>query len=191
MIRSFNRKQRMLAVWNVGTGLIAYGLAWCFFFFVTGQAIRMLPPGQPPWLSWAVPATALVIVTASGWRRFQTGKVEADLSDAVMWKAEVESAGAFVAQYRVNQVSSLAWSLSQLFLAGPLRLLEAVRRWRSCLPEGTDLELRMTGLLRELKSRNQWVDVATFRDHWEAMAALIRTGQVEFSSIKGRVRASS
>jgi hypothetical protein len=96
-----------------------------------------------------------------------------------------------VVQDRVNQLSSSAWMLGELFLAGPLRLLQALDLWRSCLPIGTDLEQRMTLLLRELRSRNQWVSAESFKDHWEPLSALIRTGHVDFSSIKGRVRASS
>ena len=53
------------------------------------------------------------------------------------------------------------------------------------------LTLMMLVLLRDLKLRNQWVPVQSFQHHGEALAALIRTGHVEFSSIKGRLRATS
>ena len=150
----------------------------------------MLPPGLPDWFESAASASILAIITVSGWIRHRRNEA-ADLSDAVMWKGDVDMPGAFVAQDRINQVSATAWMLSQLFLAGPQRILQAFDLWRSCLPVGTDLEQRMLLLLRELRSRNQWVPVESFQQHGEALAALIRTGHVEFSSIKGRLRASS
>lgn len=190
MIRSFNRRQRIRAVLSVLIGIVSYLLAFGFFYFVANRAASMLPPGLPGWFESAVSSSVLVIITASGWIRHRRNE-EADLSDAVMWKGDVDMPGAFVAQVRINQVSSSAWMLSQVFLAGPMRILRAVDLWRSCLPVGTELEQRMLVLLRELKSRNQWVPVEPFQHHGEALAALIRTGHVEFSSIKGRLRASS
>lgn len=171
-------------------GIFAYLLAFGFFHFVANRAASMLPPGLPWWFERAVSSSVLAIISVAGWIRHRRNE-EADLSDAVMWKGDVDMPGAFVAQARINQISSSAWILSQLFLAGPLRILQAVDLWRSCLPVGTDLEQRMLVLLRELKARNQWVSVESFRHHGDALAALIRTGHVEFSSIKGRLRASS
>ncbi|MCW1887107.1 hypothetical protein OKA04_20380 [Luteolibacter flavescens] len=113
------------------------------------------------------------------------------MDDAVMWKEGVDSIGAAELRFRVNQLSASTWILSTLFTAGPVRLLVAYDLWRSCLPVDADLERRMALLLRELQSQGKWVAADSFRDHWEPLSALIRTGHVEFSSIKGRVRASS
>ncbi len=190
MIKSFNRRQRIRAVISVMMGIAAYLLASGFFYLATHQALRMLDPSAGVEWRFGIPAAVLVVISLSGWLRHRRDE-SSDLSDAVMWKGDVETPGAFVVQDRVNQLSSSAWMLSQLFLAGPLRFLQAVDLWRSCLPVGTDLEQRMTLLLRELKSRNQWVSAESFKDHWEPLSALIRTGHVDFSSIKGRVRASS
>jgi hypothetical protein len=190
MIRRFNRRQRIRAVGSFLIGVVAYFLAFGFFHFIAGRAASMLPPGIPDRIEITVSASVLTLITLSGWIRHRRN-VPAELSDAVMWKGEVETPGAGIAQLRINQVSSTAWMLSQLFLAGPLRILQAVDMWRSCLPVGTGLEQRMELLLRELKSRDRWVPVESFKDHWEPMAALIRTGHVDFSSIKGRVKASS
>ena len=190
MLRRFNRRQRIRAVGSILIGIVAYLLAFAFFYFVANRAASMLPPGLPDWFESAASASILAIITVSGWIRHRRNEA-ADLSDAVMWKGDVDMPGAFVAQDRINQVSATAWMLSQLFLAGPQRILQAFDLWRSCLPVGTDLEQRMLLLLRELRSRNQWVPVESFQQHGEALAALIRTGHVEFSSIKGRLRASS
>ena len=190
MIRRFNRRQGIRAVGSILIGIVAYLLAFAFFYFVANRAASMLPPGLPDWFESAASASILAIITVSGWIRHRRNEA-ADLSDAVMWKGDVDMPGAFVAQDRINQVSATAWMLSQLFLAGPQRILQAFDLWRSCLPVGTDLEQRMLLLLRELRSRNQWVPVESFQQHGEALAALIRTGHVEFSSIKGRLRASS
>jgi hypothetical protein len=190
MIRQFNRRQRIRAAGSFLIGVVAYLLAFGFFHFMAGRAVSMLPPGLPAWFECAVAGFALALISLSGWIRHRRN-VPADLSDAVMWKGDVETPGACIAQVRINQVSSTAWTLSQLFLAGPLRILQAVDLRRSCLPVGTDLEQRMAFLLRELRSRDRWVPVESFKDHWEPMSALIRTGHVDFSSIKGRVKASS
>ncbi len=190
MIRRFNRRQRIRAVGSILIGIVAYLLAFAFFYFVANRAASMLPPGLPDCFESAASASILAIITVSGWIRHRRNEA-ADLSVAVMWKGDVDMPGAFVAQDRINQVSATAWMLSQLFLAGPQRILQAFDLWRSCLPVGTDLEQRMLLLLRELRSRNQWVPVESFQQHGEALAALIRTGHVEFSSIKGRLRASS
>ena len=104
MIQSFNRRQRIRAVLSVLIGIVAYLLAFGFFYFVAYRAASMLPPGLPWWFECAVSSSILVIITASGWIRHRRNE-EADLSDAVMWKGDVEMPGAFIAQDRINQVS--------------------------------------------------------------------------------------
>jgi hypothetical protein len=190
MIRSFNRRQRFKAVGSLVSGFLAYLIAWAFFYFVAGQAFRMSGTNPAPWWVPAITAAVLLLITFSGWRKHRSGQ-ESNFGDAVWWQGEVETLGAAVTQYRVNRMSSSAWFLSVLFTAGPVGFLRAIDLWRSCLPVDHELEQRMTLLLRELRSRNQWVAADSFRDYWEPMSALIRTGHVEFSSIKGRVRASS
>jgi len=190
MIRSFNRRQRLKATGSVVTGVLAYLIAWFFFRYVVAQGLRMSGVDASPWLAPSVTAAVLCVITISGWRQHRSGR-EPDMSDAVLWKEGVESFGAAEMQLRVNQVTSSAWVLASLFTAGPVGLLKAFDLWTSCLPADEDLERRMSLLLRDLKSRGQWVSADSFRDHWEPLSALIRTGHVEFSSIKGRVRASS
>jgi hypothetical protein len=190
MIRSFNRRQRFKAAGSLVSGILAYLIACAFFYFVVGQAFRMSGVKPEPWWVPAITAAVLLVITISGWKQHRSGQ-DPDMNDAVMWKGDVETFGAAEMQYRVNQVSSSAWLLSSLFTAGPLGILRACDLWKSCLPVDDDLERRMSLLLRELKSRNQWVSADSFRDHWEPLSALIRTGHVEFSSIKGRLRASS
>src|SRR5690606_34851710 len=94
-------------------------------------------------------------------------------------------------QERANRLSSLVWFLTLVFTAGPVRILRMWDLLRSCLPMDPELERRMESLLLDLRSRNQWIDASCFHDRWDEMSALIRTGHVEFSSIKGRVRACS
>ena len=190
MIRSFNRRQRWKAVGSLVSGILAYLIAWLFFRFATAQALKMWGGDVEPWVLPSIAAAALLVITFSGWKRHRSGR-ENDFNDAVWWKGDVETTGAAVMQYRVNELSSSAWFLASLFTAGPVGILKAIDLWKSCLPVDGDLEQRMTSLLRELRSRNQWVAADSFRDHWEPMSALIRTGHVEFSSIKGRLRASS
>lgn len=190
MIRPFNRRQRLRAVGSLLSGVVAYLIAWAFFRFATGQAMRMSGIEPAPWLAPAITAAVLLVITISGWMQHRSGR-DREMGDAVWWKGDVETPGAASMQERVNQMSSSAFFLASLFTAGPVGILRAVDLWTSCLPVSGDLEQRMTLLLRELRSRNQWVAADSFRDHWEAMSALIRTGHVEFSSIKGRVRASS
>ena len=190
MIRSFNRRQRLKAVGSVLTGILAYLIAWAFFRYATGRILMMTGVDSSPWLAPSITAAVLLVITVSGWRQHRSGQ-DADMSDAVFWKGGVETYGAAEAQYRVNQLSSSAWFLASIFTAGPVGILRACDLWKTCLPVDDDLERRMSLLLRELKSRGQWVAADSFRDHWEPLSALIRTGHVQFSSIKGRVRASS
>ena len=49
MIRSFNRRQRIRAVLSLIIGIVAYLLAFGFFYFVANRAASMLPPGLPRW----------------------------------------------------------------------------------------------------------------------------------------------
>ena len=190
MIRPFNRRQRLRAVGSALSGILAYSIACVFFYFVAWQAFRMSGVKPAPWWVPAITAAVLLLVTFSGWRQHRSGR-ESNVNDAVWWKGGVETMDAAGMQDRVNQLSSSTWFLSSLFTAGPVGILRAIDLWKSCLPVDPDLERRMSLLLRELKSRGKWVAADSFRDHWEPLSALIRTGHVEFSSIKGRVRASS
>jgi len=190
MIRSFNRRQRIRAVGSLVSGVLAYLIACAFFYFVTWQAFRMSGVKPAPWWIPAITAAVLLLITFSGWQKHRSGQ-ESNFNDAVWWKGGVETMDAAVTQYRVNQLSSSTWFLTSLFTAGPVGILRAIDLRRSCLPVDDALERRMSLLLRELQSRNQWVAADSFHDHWEPLSALIRTGHVEFSSIKGRVRASS
>lgn len=190
MIRSFNRRQRIKAVGSLVSGILAYLIGAAFFYFVAGQAFRMSGTKPEPWWIPAITAAILLLISFSGWRQHRSGR-ENSFEDALWWKGDVGTMDAAVTQLRVNQLSSSTYFLTSLFTAGPVGILRAIDLWKSCLPVDDELERRMSLLLRELQSRNQWVDAASFRDHWEALSALIRTGHVEFSSIKGRVRASS
>lgn len=190
MIRSFNRRQRFKAVGSFVSGILAYLIAFAFFYFVAGQAFRMSGVNPAPWWLPAITAAVLLVISISGWKKHRSGD-ETNFNDAVWWKGGVETMDAAVMQGRVNQLSSSTWFLTSLFTAGPVGVLKAIDLWKSCLPVDPDLERRMSLLLRELRSRNQWIAADSFRDHWEPLSALIRAGHVEFSSLKGRVRASS
>jgi hypothetical protein len=190
MIRSFNRRQRFKSVGALVSGILAYLIACAFFYFAAGQAFRMSGIKPEPWWVPAITAAILLLISFSGWKKHRSEQ-ESDFNDGVWWKGGVETVGAAVMQNRVNQLSSSTWLLASIFTAGPVGVLRAIDLWKSCLPLDDDLERRMSLLLRELQSRNQWVAADSFRDHWEPLSALIRSGHVEFSSIKGRVRASS
>ena len=190
MIRSFNRRQRIKAVGSLVSGILAYLIGAAFFYFVAWQAFRMSGAKPEPWWIPAITAAILLLITFSGWKKHRSEQ-EGSFDDAVWWKSDVGTTDAAVMQYRVNQLSSSTYFLTALFTAGPVGILRAIDLWRSCLPVDEELERRMSLLLRELQSRKQWVDAASFLDHWETLSALIRTGHVEFSSIKGRVRAPS
>ena len=131
MIRRFNRRQRIRAVGSILIGIVAYLLAFAFFYFVANRAASMLPPGLPDWFESAASASILAIITVSGWIRHRRNEA-ADLSDAVMWKGDVDMPGAFVAQDRINQVSATAWMLSQLFLAAPLPIRASCKPVTQC-----------------------------------------------------------
>jgi hypothetical protein len=190
MIRFFNRRQRLKAVGSLVSGILAYLIACAFFYLAAWQAFRMSGIKPEPWWVPAITAAVLLLISFSGWKKYRSGR-ESDFNDGVWWKGEADTVGAAVMQNRVNELSSSTWVLASIFTAGPVGFLKAIDLWKSCLPLDPDLERRMSLLLRELQSRNQWVAADSFRDHWEPLSALIRSGHVEFSSIKGRVRASS
>ena len=90
MIRSFNRRQRWKAVGSLLTGVLCYGLAWAFFALATWRGLDIAEVKDMPWLQTAVPAFALVVVTAGGWKRHRSQR-DPDISDAVWWKGDVET----------------------------------------------------------------------------------------------------
>lgn len=190
MIRAYNRRQRWSAVISLLIGLFAYAAAAGFFALATWLVLRMIGNGGMPWLQIAVPLAILLLLTVSGWKRHRSQRAS-DPAGPLLWQSDVRSFTLALTQLRVNQVTSSAWFLSELFFSGPERILRAIDSWRSCLPVDADLEQRMTDLLEELRALGKWQSLDAFLDRWEELSALIRSGHVEFSAVKGRLRAAA
>ena len=81
-----------------------------------------------------------------------------------------------------------AYLLGQVFLAGPLRLLGARQNMRNIIRTEHGLGQRLTTLLEEIRAKGKWHSVADYADRRDDVALLVRMEQVEYSARKGRIR---
>jgi hypothetical protein len=79
---------------------------------------------------------------------------------------------------------------AQIFFAGPRLLCSGIAHICSRLPNDPDLEVRMREVLERLRTAKQWETAQVYRDHAEAVGALIRCGLVDFSASKSTMKAA-
>ncbi|WP_338289613.1 hypothetical protein [Luteolibacter sp. LG18] len=189
MIRRFNQALAFRSLWAFFLSLAGYAMAAGFvwlFLLLMGDTLHVQ--------NWWLPAGIVGfwgVVTSSGWRRWRSGLSYYGAVDALGFLDLDEShGGALLVQNRSAQVTGIAYALSQVFLSGPLQALKAVSLLRARLPEDVLTEERLKDLLEGIRAKGSWHSIDTWAGREGDVSALIRMGMVEFSSTKGRLRAS-
>jgi hypothetical protein len=192
MISAFNRRQVFKSLGHLLLAPFGFLVTWIFFYWaVPSIAAWFIDEKSLP--SWLGPTSAwvfVVLLSYSAWQRHASEKAAFELESGMFWTNEPEGGGGAVMQWRVNQWAGSVWLLAGLFISGPLSLFRAVSAWKLRLPNDPKLEDRMEALLQELRTQNKWLAAGLFSGQWKEMTALIRVGAVDFSALKGRVKAA-
>ena len=191
LIARHNRKQLLKALLWLVLSPIGFFLAWEFFRWIPGAVAGQWDREIPEAYALAFAVVMMLMVIFAAWKRHQTQREAFDLATAMLWQSDPVGGGGAMTRYRVNQIAGFAWFVIGIFLSGPLCLFRSISAFRGRLPHDDQLESRMGRLLDELRADDRWLDVGRFDGRFEELFALVRTGDVEFSSIKGRVKAAS
>lgn len=190
MIATYNRKELAWAVLSAVGAAVCYGLAFAFFrfsfWFVTDAF------GYPQWRasSSLAAATALVVVTFSGyWTWRQRGGFSSYEESGLYHRlGKGEFGSAYMVGRHVHRVTGNAYLLSQLFLSGPLLALRALSHLHNRIPYEPGLEGRLHDVLEKLRQANRWQGEEDHRDALREILLLARMRQIDFSVAKGSAR---
>ena len=189
MISAFNRRQVLWGILGLAGSVVCYVLAWWFIQRVAMDALQSfhLPTTHATWLSWLV----LVIITFSGWRTWKSGQGFQSYSESVFspdltcgdettWARAVDNPG--------QRARGVAYLLSQLFLSGPLLMLESRQRLKNRIPDEAGLETKLADMMAILRTANRWQGLADYPGKEREILLLGRMKQIDFSQYQGRVR---
>lgn len=193
MIPRYNRHQMLLAIGSLLLGLTGYTLAYLFF--------RHMPALVASYCgtAWDEPYLvlgglgALGVISWSGWRIWRAGGGFSGYRDSGFYH-ELDlstSGGANVVDFYAHRVTAWTHLLSQIFLAGPLMVLRAVRHLRNRIPPSADTETLLADTLARLRAANKWQSLSDYPGSEVPILLLARMGLIDFSSVRGpRFKAS-
>lgn len=186
MIRSYNLRQILLAVFSLLGSAVSYGCAWLFFrwvpSFAAGSFGLRIPPEAAMWIAIA----CLLVITATGYRVWKSGGgLQGYHESALYHDMDLVSGGSVIVDLYAHRITGSAHILSQIFMAGPLWLLRAGTLWTSRIPNEPGLENRLGGTLSMLRQIRKWQAITEHPEHSEEILYLARMGKIDFSTAKG------
>jgi len=189
MIQRYNRSQTLRAIFSLFIGLVA--LLVPFIFLRLAAAMGSYAFG----LEWSdglcdfIGLAGVVLVSISGYRTWKAkGGLHSYHESAFFHDLGGDTGGAVMVDYYAHRITAPAHVLNQLFLAGPLRLLDAWTAWNSRLPESVELESRLEQALVTLKAANKWQSLSEHPGQRNEILNLAQMGLIDFSAHKGEPR---
>lgn len=192
MIKRYNLSQLTKAAFSLILGTLAVLLTFVFLRF----AMSMLSWGFR--LDWSgglcdlLAMAGLALVGFSGYRTWRAKGGLHSYHESAFYHDMGEGVGsAEMLDYYAHRVTAPAHLLNQLFLAGPLRLLDAWTVWKSRLPESAELEGRLEKTLATLKAANKWQSISEYPALRTEILHLAQMELIDFSAYKGEPRIKS
>jgi hypothetical protein len=189
VILRFNILQVLEGVVCVAGSLLGYGAAYLFFRYVPTFIAHQFRLGWPSWWFVAFSLAMLVVVTISGYRLWKTrGGFYGYHESAVYHDFGGDSGGGTVVDFYAHRITGPAYMLGQVFAAGPLLALRALRHFRNLIPSEFGLETRLGELLARLRQLNKWQGLREYPDEERDILLLVRMRKIDFSARKGEPR---
>lgn len=189
MIEHYNRSQTLKAVFAMLIGLVAVVLTFVLIHFAVSMASKGFGLGLSSGLSQFIAVVGVCLVGFSGYRTWKTkGGLHSYHESAFYHDLGEGSGGAVMVDFYAHRVTAPAHLLNQLFLSGPLRLLEAWTLFKSRLPNDPDLESQLQKALATLKVANKWQSLSDYPSQRNEILHLAQIGLVDFSAHKGEPR---
>lgn len=187
MIDQYNQRQVIRGITAALLSLIAYVVAFYFFKFAWLLITSSFSDTVRSY-DTAFAIACLGIVTVAGIRHGRTGKGHYGLEDSgLQVQIDADSGGAFFTELYANRVTTPAYLLSQVFLAGPLQLIKCMRCFRSRLEAQLGLENRLLELQKEVESRPKRHPLSEYLGRESDIFLLARMDRIAFSARKGTV----
>ncbi len=130
----------------------------------------------------------LAILLSSGYSVWKKGNGLTSFGESALYVeslAKSETGGAYAVNRELGQVTGTSHLLSQIFLAGPLMLLNAATRFASLISSKGDLEKRMGEVLERSRDANKWQDLKEYVGVEEELQNLIRIGAIQYGISRG------
>ena len=188
VIRSFNRKQLVAGVFAILVGLFCSWLGYLFFRYVPTWALSQfgleLSAGTEGMIGWL----GVLAIFSSGYAMWAKGGGFTSLEDSILSLeplTDFSTGGAYAVHRQLAQVTASSHLLSQTFLAGPLMLLNGIKRIRLRVPASPSLEERLVDTLSLIRAAEKWQGLNDYPGREEEIRYLARIGAIDFGNPKG------
>jgi len=186
MIRRYNFHQILRAVFFLFGGLLCYFLAYLFFRHIPVYIGHSFGYPLSSGAAKGVTAFALSVINLGGYRTWQAGGGLRGYHESALYHdLGEETGGAVGVGFYAHRITGTAHILSQIFLAGPLGLLNTCTALRSLIPPSQQLEGKLQDALETLQVANKWQPITDHSDITEEILYLARMGKIDFSAAKG------
>jgi hypothetical protein len=187
MIRRYNRSQIIVGVLAIIGGLFCSWLGYLFFRYLLAYALEsfgvVVSIGTETMIGWL----GLVVLFSSAYSIWNKGGGLTSFGESALYfecLAGSDTGGALVVNRRLGQLTGSAHALSQLFLAGPLMLFNAVTRFANLIPASLELEGRMLKVLERSRAMNKWEKIEEYAGVEEEVGYLIQIDAIDFGTPK-------
>ena len=183
MIRRYNFHQVLRALFHLVSGLLCYFLAYLFFRYAPEFICHQFDIPLSTKAANGAAALGLAVVTFSGYRSWRAGGGLRGYHESALYHdLGEETAGAFVVDFYAHRVTGPAHVLSQVFLAGPLGLLNFRTTLSSLIPHSDLLAGRLEKALEVLQTTNKWQSITDHPDITTEILYLAQMDQIDFST---------
>ena len=188
MIRRYNRYQITMAVLAILGGLFCSWLGFLFFRYVPSWAIERFEIEVAESSALTIGLVGLLALYSSGYAIWKKGGGLTSPENSVFYLetlANSETGGAYQVHRSIAPVTGTSYFLSQLFLAGPLMIFNAISRIKNLIPLSDPLETRMKDVLAEIKGADKWQGLEDYPGKMEEIRYLARISAIDFGAAKG------
>jgi len=189
MIKSHNIKQVVMAVFLLLGSILSYLVAYWFFRYVVYSLSKSFGYQLSETAASLSVYGILFLVTLSGFFHWKNkGDFYSYHESGLFENLDEISAGAYEVNLRVHRITTPAYILGQIFLAGPLYILKAIQRIQNRITVEGDLEVRVQSALAVLQKQNKWQSINDHASIQYEICLLVQMKQIDFSTQKGELR---
>jgi len=189
VILKHNLQQILRGVLCTTGGLLAYGLAYLFFWIVPPMITTSFGYSlSDRTLTW-VAVGVLLLISVSGYRVWRLRGGFYGYHESELYHDLGTTSGSGMAMdHLAHRVTGPAYLLSQVFLGGPLLLLRAVAHFRNWIASESGLNERLSQMLANLKRINKWQGLHDHPGREREIILLARMGLIDVSTARGNLR---
>ena len=189
VIRRYNTSQIISGLLRIVLGAVAFWLAFIFFRFGAEKVVHHYP-GISRFSPSQIAAACTALMGLGGLWQWRKGEGHTTFAESNFFTMQaVVNSASDTRLTLVGLAPAMAYMLSQIFLAGPLRVLRAFEHWKSRIPNSPVLENELIALHGQLRAKNKWLPVSEFVGREQHIVYLARLDLIDWSPRKGTLRA--